>query len=149
MANTTYDYQKPYNTFTIDQYISCHSDTIACYKNLSFIDRSGHIDYSTWNVVSDYVDELRDLCVNVELSDEELEKYKYRPKLLCHKIYENAELAFLILIINDMYSTKQFNRKHLLLPQRTVMKAITKQLMNANKTAIVAYNNKIHSPISY
>lgn len=149
MPNTTYDYQKPYNTYTIDQYIACQSDTIACYKNLSFVDRSGYIDYSAWNVASDYIDELRDLCVTVELSDDELEKYKYRPKLLCHKIYDNPELAFLILIINDMYSSKQFNKKHLLMPQKVVMKNITKQLLNANKAAIVAYNNKIHSPISY
>jgi hypothetical protein len=72
VANAIYDYQKPQNTYTLDQYIACQSDSIACYKNLSFIDRSGHIDYSTWNVASDYVDELRDLCVSVELSDEEL-----------------------------------------------------------------------------
>jgi hypothetical protein len=149
LANAIYDYQKPQNTYTLDQYIACQSDSIACYKNLSFIDRSGHIDYSTWNVASDYVDELRDLCVSVELSDEELDRYKYRPKLLCFKIYENAELAFLILIINDMYSSKQFNTKHLLLPQRSVMRNITKQLMNSNRTAIVAYNNKIHTPVSY
>ena len=68
-------------------------------------------------------------------------KYKYRPKLLAYDIYNNGELGFFILLINDMYSIKQFNRQKLLLPSKNNMSEICKQIYNANKTAITKYNN--------
>jgi hypothetical protein len=141
MSSVGYEYQKPYNTYTLDQYIACQSDTITCYNNLSFIDRVDNIRYATYNVLSDYIDVIRDeYCVNVVLTDKELNKYKYRPKLLCHDVYSNAELAFIILLINDMYSAKQFTSQTLLMPKKDEMTQITKHLMNSNRSAIADYN---------
>ena len=119
MAAVSYEYQKPQNTYTIEQYINCQSDTLMCYYNSSFVDKVGNVTYSSHNVVSDYLDELRsdNYCVLVELSDEQLAKYMYRPKLLCYDIYGNTELHFIILLINDMYSCKQFTKKKLLMPK--------------------------------
>lgn len=141
MASTSYEYQKAYNTYTLDQYIACQSDNITCYNNLSFIDRINNIRYATYNVVSDYIDELRDeYCVKVVLTDNELNKYKYRPKLLCHDVYANGELAFIILLINDMCSVKEFTSATLLMPKKDVMTEVTKHLMNANRSSISEYN---------
>jgi hypothetical protein len=141
MANTSYEYQKPQNTYTIDQYINCKSDTLMCYYNTSFIDVVDNLSYSTYNVVSDYLDELRssDYCVTIELTDEQLMKYKYRPKLLCYDIYGNTELHFIIMLINDMYSVKQFTQKTLLMPTVDMMKELSSRIINANKTAISVY----------
>ncbi len=36
-------------------------------------------------------------------------KYKYRPKLLSYDIYDNAELYYIILRLNDLYNVKDFN----------------------------------------
>ena len=141
MGAPSYEYQKPYNTYTLDQYIACQSDTVTCYNNLSFIDRENNIRFPTYNVVSDYLDELREeYCVTVVLTDNELNKYKYRPKLLCHDIYSNGELAFIILLINDMCSVKQFTEQTLLMPKKETMAELTKHLMNANRSAISEYN---------
>lgn len=138
--NVQYNYQKPQYTYTLDQYIACKSDSVMCYHNLSFSDIRDGLVYDTYNVTSDYIDELREeYCVNVVLSESQLSKYKYRPKLLCYDIYGNGELAFIILLINDMANVKQFNRKNLLMPKRTVMKNIIKYLYNANKNAISTY----------
>ena len=143
MASTSYEYQKPQYTYTLDQYIACQSDSNVCYNNLSFIDRINNIRYNTHNVTSDYIDELREeYCVRVALSDAQFEIYKYRPKLLCYDIYGNTELAFIILIINDICSTKEFTKKVLLMPKRATMTQITKSLMNSNKEAIKIYNSK-------
>lgn len=141
MAAVSYEYQKPQNTYTIDQYINCQSDTLMCYYNSSFIDEVDNVKYSTYNVVSDYLDELRsdDYCVTIELSDEELAKYMYRPKLLCYDIYGNTELHFIILLINDMYSCKQFNKKKLLMPTQDMMKEISNKILNSNRNAIQTY----------
>ena len=139
----SYDYQKAYNTYTLDQYIACQSDTAVCYANLSFSDIRDNIKYASYNVVSDYIDELRDeYCVTVTLSDEEADTYKYKPKLLCHNLYGNGELAFLILFINDMCSIKDFTKHKLLLPRKNTMIQLVKYLYNANKQSIDRYNAK-------
>lgn len=141
MAAVSYEYQKPQNTYTIEQYINCQSDTLMCYYNSSFVDKVGNVTYSSHNVVSDYLDELRsdNYCVLVELSDEQLAKYMYRPKLLCYDIYGNTELHFIILLINDMYSCKQFNKKKLLMPTQDMMKEIANKILNSNRAAIQTY----------
>lgn len=144
MPALSYEYQKPQNTYTLDQYIACQSDTIMCYANSSFIDKLGNIKQPAYNVVSDYIEELRsdDYCVSVELTDEQLTKYKYRPKLLCYDLYGNGELHFIILLMNDMYSVKQFSKKKLLLPTKDMMKEIASKILNANRDAISFYNKK-------
>lgn len=143
MISASYDYQKPNFTSTIDQYISCKSSDNMCYHKLSFIDKHGDIEYDTYNVLSDYIDEIKDeYCVVVKLSNDEMAKYKYRPKLLCFDIYGSTELAFIILIINDMSSVKQFTKNTLYMPRRDIMQELIRYLINANNSAINAYNSK-------
>ena len=146
MPAVNYIYSKPSETFTINQFIACQSDYEASYYNFSFIDTINYdymnetIHYAAYNVISDYLDEIRDKCIQVKLSDAEMMKYIYRPKLLAYDIYKNQELAFLILIINDMYSIKQFTKNKLLLPRKNDMVEICKQLFNSNKQSINKYN---------
>lgn len=138
----TYDYQKPELTYTLDQFIACQSDISFCYNNLSFIDQIDNIKYNIYNVVSDYIDEIiSEYCVKVELSDEQLSKYKYRPKLLCYDVYGAQELYYLILIINDICSVKDFTKKKIILPTKANMTVVCKAIMNANRSDIQIYNN--------
>ena len=144
-----YSFRKPQKTYTIQDFIACQSDTEICHNNLSFIDEINYkhlnltIKYNTYNVLSDYIDEVRDeYCVPVTLSVFELDKYKYRPKLLCYDVYGNGELGFIILVINDMYSVKQFIKSKLLLPTRTNMSTICKYIYNTNAAAMHAYYKK-------
>ena len=141
--NISYEYQKPQNTWSLDQFISCKSDIVMSYHNLSFTDRNGDILYDTYNVISDYIDEIREYCVKVVLDDKQFFRYKYRPKLLCYEIYGNGELAFIIMIINDMCSFKDFTKKKLFMPKREDMKKIIQYLFNANKFNIDKYNKNI------
>lgn len=138
----SYDYQKPEETYTLDQFIACQSDTVFCYNNTSFIDQIDNIKYNVYNVASDYIDELRhDYCVNVQLSDDQAARYKYRPKLLAYDIYGIQELYFLLLIINDICSIKEFTMKRLRLPMKEDMKDITKNILNSNRKDIIIYND--------
>ena len=47
----TYDYQKPENTYTLEQFISCQSDSNFCYNNLSFIDQIDNIKYNVYHIL--------------------------------------------------------------------------------------------------
>ena len=136
-----YEYQRPDKTYTIEQYVACQSDTVACYRNMSFTDLYNGSEYEIYNVISDYLEELRseDYSLTVELTNAQLDKYMYKPKLLCHELYNNTEVHFIILAINDMYSVKQFNKKILKLPTVTMMETLCTQIMNANREAIETY----------
>ena len=141
--NTDYNYQKPHNTHTIDQFNSCQSDTVMSYHNLSFVDIDGGIAYDTYNVFSDYLDEIRDeYCVLITLTDKQLDKYKYRPKLLCWDLYGNTELAFMILLINDMCNIKSFKKRKILMPRKDSMTKLIRLLFNANRSVIQRYNEQ-------
>ena len=143
MNNILYNYNKPQNTYTIDQFIQCQSDTNVCYNNLSFIDQYANIQFNTYNVLSDYLDEIREnYCLKIKLDKDNMFKYKYRPKLLCYDIYGDGELAFIIMIINDICDVKEFTKDTLLMPTIENMQLITKRLYNANKNDIEVYNEK-------
>ena len=143
MNNILYNYNKPQNTYTIDQFIQCQSDTNVCYNNLSFIDQRNSIKYNTYNVLSDYLDEIREnYCLKIKLDKDNMFKYKYRPKLLCYDIYGDGELAFIIMIINDICDVKEFTKDTLLMPTIENMQLITKRVYNANKNDIEVYNEK-------
>lgn len=138
----TYDYQKPESTYTLDQFIACQSDSNFCYNNLSFINQIDNIKYNIYNVTSDYIDEIiSNYCVNVVLTDDQLSKYKYRPKLLCYDLYGSQELYYLILIINDICSIKEFTKNTLKLPTKANMPIITKAIINSNRFNIQKYND--------
>ena len=143
MNNILYNYNKPQNTYTIDQFIQCQSDTNVCYNNLSFIDQRNSIKYNTYNVLSDYIDEIREnYCMTIKLDSDQLFKYMYKPKLLCNDIYGNGELAFIILEINDICSIKEFNKEILLMPTKENMNLITSRIFNSDKNDIKIYNEK-------
>ena len=61
MPSTSYQYNKPSETYTIDQFIACQSDTEMNYNNLSFIDTISYefmnlkINYSTYIVTSEAI----------------------------------------------------------------------------------------------
>lgn len=138
-----FNYSRPQYTYTLDQFIQCQSDTVICYNNLSFIDQYDNIKFNTYNVLSDYIDDIRqNYCLTITLDKDQLNKYKYRPKQLCYDIYGNGELAFIILLINDICSIKQFKKDKLLMPTKENMNIITKRIYNANIKEITTYNEK-------
>lgn len=144
MINNQYSYQKPQETYTIEQFIACQSDEYICYNNLSFMeyDETNNINYIIYNVLSDYIEEIKEQCLTINLDQDNMYKYKYKPKLLCYDIYGNGELAFIILIINDMWSNKQFTKNKILMPKKSTMNTIIKYIYNSNKNVILDYNDK-------
>ena len=68
----------PQKTTTIEEFIESGNGVTLTYFNLSFLDM---VSNGTWvairNAVSDYMDELRNAAVNVELTYEQQLAYFY------------------------------------------------------------------------
>lgn len=65
------------------------------------------------SILDKYYDYLNDLAVTVKLSDDEYAKYKYKPKLLCYDVYNNLDMAPLILRLNHMTSVTDFTKQEI------------------------------------
>ena len=105
-------------TYTIEEFIAQGSSTQITYDKLSIFENVDGLYLVTHNVLDDYKKEIDMCCQTVVLSTSELNKYKYKPKLLAYDIYGSTELFFIILFTNNICDVKDFNRNRIkLLPQ--------------------------------
>lgn len=131
----------PQATRTIAQFIEAGKGVTVTYYNMSFSEiLSNGTHVSTLNVVSDYLNELRNACVTVELSKEEQNAYFYKPKLLCYDIYGNPELYFIILLINDIADVKEFTKSSIKMLKKEHMNTLISYIYNAEKNAMDEHN---------
>lgn len=133
----------PQKTTTIEEFIESGNGVTLTYFNLSFLDM---VSNGTWvairNTVSDYMDELRNAAVNVELTYEQQLAYFYKPKLLCYDVYGNPELYFIILLMNDMADVKEFTKPIIKMLKKEHMSELMGYIYNAEIAAMKTYNNK-------
>ena len=133
----------PQNTTTIEEFIESGKGITISYPTLSFINvMSNETKVSVLNVVSDYIEELRNACENVKLSEEQQFTYFYKPKLLCYDVYDNPELYYIILLINDMADVKEFTKPVIKMLKKSHMSMLLSNIYNAEKEAIDSYNLK-------
>lgn len=110
---------------SIQQFISNKPTIGTDYQNMSLVEERGNIQFPVVNLITDdYFDEFKKASVRVELTEDEILKYKYRPKLLSYDIYDNVELYYIILRLNDLYNVKDFNlgKKYLYLIPKAKLK---------------------------
>lgn len=124
---------------SIQQFISNKPTIGTDYQNMSLVEERGNIQFPVVNLITDdYFDEFKKASVKVELTEDEILKYKYRPKLLAYDIYDNAELYYIILRLNDLYNVKDFNlgRKYLyLIPKPTLREYLSDIYTQENANA--------------
>ena len=129
----------PAKTTTIEEFIKSGKSVSLTYKNFSFLETlSNGTQVSVFDVINDYISELRLASLTVQLTDEEYRK----PKLLCYDIYGNPELYFIILLINDMADVKEFNKKSFYMLSKEYMSVLTSYIYNSERAAISEYNSK-------
>ena len=133
----------PANTTTIEEFIQSGKNVSLTYKDFSFLETmSNRTQVSVFNAINDYIEELRRASMIVQLNDEEYRKYVFKPKLLCHDIYGNPELYFIILLINDMIDVKEFNKKSFYMLSKEYMYLLTSYIYNSEYRAIKKYNDE-------
>ena len=119
-------------THTLPEFIEVgSSNDEQTYYNFSIFERSNGVLLLDRNVIDDYIEVLNAMCIDCELSDDEIKLYKYRPDLLAYDVYKSTQLDFIILKANDMASYKEFNRKTIKLPYASQMKAFLSAVYNA------------------
>lgn len=105
------------------------NDTIS-FETLSIYD-----DLYNYNCIYDYLDILMKSSVTVKLEDEECAKYKFRPRLLSYNIYGDPEYFYIILIINNITSSKEFDleNKKIKLIKKEILSEILSTIKNKEK----------------
>lgn len=133
---------KPSQTRTLTAFVNSKPSSQLSYHYLSLLekDSKNNIEYPVYNVISDYIQDLKKRCTEVTLSDKEYYTYRFRPKLLADYLYGNGELYFIILHLNDMWSVKDFDKRTLLLLPKTALSEILSSINASEKEFINTYN---------
>lgn len=129
---------------SIQQFISNKPTIGTDYQNMSLVEERGNIQFPVVNLITDdYFDEFKKASVKVELTEDEILKYKYRPKLLAYDIYDNAELYYIILRLNDLYNVKDFNlgRKYLYLIPKPKLKEYLSDIYTQENANAKTFND--------
>lgn len=134
----------PKYTSSLDDFVDARTSSNTSYQTLSLVElinEDSHlIEFPAYNVLNDYYDELKDAAVVINLSDEEYFKYRFRPKLLAYDLYNNTELGFIILILNELMSVKEFDLRQIKLISRSGLAAILTNIKSAEASFIETYN---------
>ena len=130
------------STATLEEFINSGASVTISYANLSMLDETGDIKVPIYNIVSDYMPELLSLAKTVTLDDKEFWKYKYKPKLLASEIYGNPEVYFIILLLNNMCSVKEFDIKKVKMLSKADMNDILGLIYSSEIDFLSQYNDK-------
>lgn len=132
----------PTTTSTVQKFISAQTNEEISYESLSFLEHIDGMNLPIKNVVEDYLEDIEDAYVEIELTDEDYRKYKYKPKILCYDIYGSPELYFIIMRINGIYSMKDFTKRKLRMLKPDAMMTLVRSIYAAEKEVIDTYNLK-------
>ena len=134
----------PKDTTTLEALVTAGRTVTTSYPKFSFLEKctNGTI-VSIHNVIWDYIDELKEISVIVKLSDTEMQRYKYRPKLLCHDIYGSTEIYFVLMALNNIADVTEFDNRNVRMLRKDHMELFISRIYNAESRAIAAYNDKI------
>lgn len=125
----------------IEEFVDGGDSITIKYSSLSLNDIfAGYIEFPMFNVYDDYIDELKSICVKVNLEKEDYIKYYQAPKLLANDIYRNSELDFIIMRLNGIYDPKDFTFRQLLLPPVDPLNKCLSKIYTSNRKFIETYN---------
>lgn len=98
----------------ITELIKLGKDQDISHKKLFFKSKIKSFDrfiiVNNQSIINKYIDFLKKIIVEYEMTDDEFDKYKYQPKRFCLDIYGSMELWSLLLSINNMSTLLEFNR---------------------------------------
>lgn len=128
----------PSKTHTLEEFVSTGKESTSLnYYKTSILAGDSIVHYSMDNVVYDYIDELKELAETVVLSEAMYSKYKYDGVyLLAHFLYGNRDLAFIILLLNGIYDSKQFDKRKIKLIRKDILMSFLNEVYNAEKEYI-------------
>lgn len=133
---------KPSETYTIKEFIDFQGVNKLEYENFCLHGKESEYDIIDYNIIDDYLPELKLISRQVELSDMEFLRYVYKPKLLAYDLYGYSELFFIILKLNNLCSVKDFNIKRLRLLPKNTLSEVLSLIYNSEKGILLRNKNK-------
>lgn len=134
---------KTSTTYTLDQFIQAGRMTTVSYNRFSYREAiSNGTIVSILNVINDYIDEIQENAVNVELNREQYRKYRMKPKLLCFDVYGNTEVYWVIMLMNGIIDVKEFDMKVLKMLRVDDMETLLTNIYNAEYKWMNQYNTE-------
>lgn len=130
-------------TYTVEDFIKTTSMGNISFEQFSFLDKSNEIIMITYNILNDYKDEIDELTVTVNLTDDEFLKYCYKPRMLSYDIYGDTEMFFIILFVNNICSAKEFNKRKIKMLRKSHMEDVLSLIYNSEKYNIIKNRNKV------
>lgn len=126
-----------YASPTFTEFVLQGEDDNFTHYNFSILELIDNIEIPISNIIeNDYLDELRSIAEDIQLSDTEYRIYKYKPHLLSIVLYDTPELYFIILALNDMASKKEFTERNIKLVSKENMINILNMIINAESEYI-------------
>ena len=130
-------------TYTLKQFCQYSTKSLIQYNNFTLYDKGKTgCPIPSYNIMNDYIDDLKLTCATVVLDDEQFSKYYMKPRLLAYDIYGSQDLYFIILMINNMMSEKDFTEKTIKLFYVDSITQIMSSIYNANKDFVNEYNEE-------
>lgn len=130
-------------TTTIQDFINSAPANSISYDSTSFLEKFNNLTMVSYNIFNDYIEEMLDMCVNVTLSDQEYNKYVYRPKLLAYDVYGSTEMYFIIMILNNICNVKEFNFKKIKMLTVEDLEKVVSAVYNSEKYRLDINRSKI------
>lgn len=113
------------------------------YIDITFNENRDGLEFVVKVLLDDYVEDLLDMTVDVDVTSEEVQKYKYNPKMLSYDLYGSTAFFYVILRLNNLCNIHDFDisSKKLKLLPKTIMSKVVSLIYSDNKNAIDAFNN--------
>ena len=130
-------------TSTIQDFINSAPSNSITYESTSFLDKFTTLTMVSYNIFNDYLDEMLDLSVSVALSDQEYNRYVYRPKLLAYDVYGSTEVYFIIIMLNNICNVKEFDFKKVKMLRVEDMEKVISAVYNSEKYRLDINRTKV------
>jgi hypothetical protein len=132
---------KPEETYTVSGFIEANSGSDEMtYYNFSILQQEvigkDTFQFTVSNIVDDYMEELKEYALLVQLSDLEKLKYHYNPELLAYDLYGSINLDFVILKLNGIIDPKDFDLPIIKVLNADTLKSLLSTIYNAEQDYI-------------
>ena len=131
-----------YQYNNLDDFVAYGKTLTISYQNLSLTEIFDTIKFPMFNIVQDYINELKDEAITITFTDKEYYKYKYKPRLLSAYLYGSTEFFSIILQLNDIASEKEFTKKSIKLIPADTMKSLLEKIYIAEQNYLTSYNSR-------
>ena len=131
-----------YQYNNLDDFVAYGKTLTISYQNLSLTEIFDGIKFPMFNIVQDYINELKDEAITITFTDKEYYKYKYKPRLLSAYLYGSTEFFSIILQLNDIASEKEFTKKSIKLIPADTMKSLLEKIYIAEQNYLTSYNSR-------